>query len=797
MVKRISGVLLALVLCLSLLPGQAKAATQIASGNCGTIWGLYDDGLLRLGYSYDLTSTNSYKSGQSPFYAYRDKIKRVELQNIYNIGAYLFEGCEWMTSVSWDDTLKTIGNNAFDGCINLSGTLTFGGNAKWVGSCSFRNCKSLTGLVLSDNFNEINHDAFFGCSSLASVSIGSGLSTLGNYAFGGCTSLTSLTVSEYNVNFKSVDNVIFNAAGNELLVCAGGKSGRYTVPSAVDTIHHGAFYGCDKLTGVMLPGSVTSLGTQSFDGCSAMVSMTIPSGVTSIAKGTFQNCSSLANLTIPSGMKEIGEYAFRGCNSLASVTIPSGVTSIGANAFERCTGLVSVTVPAGADIDATAFDGCAGLAEVTISGEGNMPNYVQDDPGCTSPYYAVRDSLQTVKFGSGVTSIGNYAFYSCSGLTAVTVPNNVESIGYRAFASCGKLASVSIGNGTTGVSTSAFEGCKKLTKLTVSSGNNEYLSVDNVLFNKTGKILFLCPEGKTGAYTVPDTVRTIGTEAFSGCTGLTGVSIPSSVLNISSGAFRGCTGLGSISFPVKLTTVESETFSGCTGLTSVTIPDAVTSIGDCAFQGCTGLARAVIPAGATVSSTAFEGCEKLSSLVINGTGAMADYNSSPFHSIPLRSVTFQSGVTSVGSNAFYGCEKLDELTLTSSITRIGTDAFSGCYNLYDVYFLGTRAQWEQISGTDQLQRAEITYVTKYSLTGSFEKNKLVAKITIPSGSATLAAACYDDSGRLVSVRTISVKTCINSDISTGLAVTPGYTYKLMLLDRKTNVPLCKAWSKKA
>ena len=222
--------------------------------------------------------------------------------------------------------------------------------------------------------------------------------------------------------------------------------------------------------------------------------------VTSIGDRAFQSCSGLTSVTIPNSVTSIGQYAFYECSGLTSVTIGNSVTSIGSSAFSGCSGLTGeLIIPNSvSSIGDWAFSGCSGL-----TGELIIPN--------------------------SVTSIGNGAFFFCTGLTSITIPNSVTSIGDDAFLFC------------TG-----------LTSINVASDNSNYCSVDGVLFNKDKTTLIQYPEGKQGAYTIPNSVTSIGDFAFRTCTGLTSVTIPNSVTSIGWEAFAWCSGLISV-------TIEAET----------------------------------------------------------------------------------------------------------------------------------------------------------------------------------------------------------------------------------------------
>ena len=195
--------------------------------------------------------------------------------------------------------------------------------------------------------------------------------------------------------------------------------------------------------------------------------------------------------------------------------------------------------------------------------------------------------LTSITIPNSVTSIGNYAFENCSGLTSITIGNSVTSIGNEAFFDCSGLTSIIIPNSVTSIGSRAFSFCSGLTSIIVEPGNTEYDSRNNcnaIIKTSTNSLISGCKNT-----IIPNSVTSIGDEAFQGCYGLTSITIPNSVTSIGSYAFHSCSGLTSITIPNSVTSIGISTFYNCSGLTSITIPNSVTSIGDYAFYNCSSL----------------------------------------------------------------------------------------------------------------------------------------------------------------------------------------------------------------
>jgi hypothetical protein len=308
-----------------------------------------------------------------------------------------------------------------------------------------------------------------------------------------------------------------------------------------------------------------------------------------------------------------------------------------------------------------------------------------------------------------VTSIGDWTFYDCVGLTSVTIPNSVTFIGEYVFYVCTGLTSVTIPGSVTTIRNSAFEYCRDLTNIDVDANNTRYSSINGILFNKSQDTLIQYPVGKQGNYTIPNTVTTIDEAAFCSCIGLTSVTIGNSVTTIGDGAFYECTGLTSVTIPNAVTTIGYGAFGYCSSLTSVnfnatnctfmggdyyysiffgcfsvsalTIGNNVQTIPDYAFSGCTGLTSVTIPNSVkTIGSGVFRSCSNLTSVTIpNSVTNIGDH---AFHScFRLTSVTIGNLVTTIGAQAFNSCFRLTSVIIPNSVTTIGDKAFAYCRDL--------------------------------------------------------------------------------------------------------------------
>lgn len=341
------------------------------------------------------------------------------------------------------------------------------------------------------------------------------------------------------------------------------------------------------------------------------------------------------------GVKFIDMWKFKDCKNLKSVTIPASVQRIYRRAFEGCSSLETVNYNA---VDCSYWG-------------GNMGPY---DGGAYEHPFKECVSLTTVNIGKGVKKIPDYAFYSKS-ITKVTISDSVTSIGWEAFAYCSYLTSVIIPNSVTIIGNRAFEGCRSLTSIEIP---------DSVSILRE-EAFHNCTSLKD--VTISNSVTSIKERVFWNCLSLTSIKIPDSVTTIEYQAFRDCKNLETVIIPNSVKSIGGYAFVNCRSLESITIPNSITSIGDCAFGDCVNLTSIVIPDSVkAITSKTFAGCINLESIVI------------------------PNSVIKIGELAFLNCTSLNSIRIPVSVKYIGADAFKGCTELKDIFYSGSKKEWNKI-----------------------------------------------------------------------------------------------------
>ncbi len=405
-------------------------------------------------------------------------------------------------------------------------------------------------------------------------------------------------------------------------------------------------------------------------------------------------------------------------------------------------------------IEEDAFYNCSGLTSITI------PNSVTSIENCA---FWECSGLTSIEIPNSVTSIGVSAFKGCAGLTNIIIPNSVTSIGSGAFKECSSLTSIEIPNSVTSIGDNAFEATawydnqpdgiiyvgKVLHTYKGTMPKNTSIVIKEGTLN-IGEYAFSGCDGLT-SITIPNSVTSIGERAFNGCSGLTSITIPNSFTSIGEGAFYNCSGLKSITIPNSVTSIEWDAFARCSSLTNITIPNSVTSIGQGAFWECSGLTSIEIPNSVTsIGEYAFEDCSA------------------------LKSVTIGNGVISIGSGAFFRCNNLTSVHISDISAWCNIDFYNNEDNpLY--YAKNLYLNSELI--TDLVIPDDVTKIKKSAFYYCYK----LKSVTIPNSITSIEQDAFAECSGLTAVHISNLSAWCNIDFN-NYSANPLYYAKNLYLN---------------
>ena len=520
------------------------------------------------------------------------KATSVSLPNsITSIGSYAFENCSSITSIIIPEGVTLLQEATFKGCSSLT-SVVLPKSLTEIGNNVFQNCSTLSSITLPQELKYISKYAFAGCGSLVSVNIQGTIEKINDYAFQDCSNLTSIFLPE---GLKEIGNKAFAN-------CSGMKT--FTMPVSVTSILKDAFSGCTGLQKVIVKdiASWCRINFASFT-----------SNPLYYAKHLYSDDDTeITELIITNKVSRIGDYAFYNADNLSKIYIlPNDYNTypikISNDTFSNsCYTWTDLFVPEGkkdayegtnywnkfksiseynTTVDGIKYRILSSSKEVAVTKKGDNVVYSGD--------IVIPEKISLIGMLFDVISIDSQAFKDCNGLTSITIPNSVTSIGQYAFWNCSKLSSITLPGSISSIEMGMFENCFNLTSITIP---NSVTSIGNEAFSGCSKLT---------SVTIPNSVMSIGKEAFEWCSNLTSMIVESN--NVYYDSRNNCNaiietstntliaGCNNTIIPNSVASIGNNAFFGCSGLTSISIPNSVTSIGDYAFYYCKGPTSVTIP----------------------------------------------------------------------------------------------------------------------------------------------------------------------------------------------------------
>ena len=698
-------------------------------------------------------------------------------ESVTNIGSDAFIYCYGLRSVTFGENsqLTSIGEGAFNWCESLE-SITIPASVTSIGEWAFVECYrlvevwNLSKLNITAGSEDNGYVGYYAkrvetepsesyvytdengyviyydgkvkalinyIGNETKLTIPAGITEINGYAFSYCESLKSITVPD---SVTSIGDGAFNW-------CESLES--ITIPDGVKSIGNHAFAGCSALESITIPDSVLNIGDSAFEGCTALESITIPDSVLSIGYSAFEECTALKSITIPGSVLSIGDNAFKECTALESAIIADGVTSIGDDTFLNCTNLVNVSLPDSlTSISFNTFYGCTNLQtydDGTAYYLGNSENhylvlvsviskeitsFTIDDKTkfIWSSAFSECRVLESIENTQNILCIGSYAFEHCNNLKTFTIPYGVTTIEDGTFFCCTNMQTITIPETVTSIGQSAFEGCNNLKSISIPNG---VTSIGNKAFYECKKLENII---------IPDGVTFIRYYTFYGCESLEWVSLPESVYYIDQFAFKNCSSLKSIIIPSAVTDIAFAAFLHCDALTTVYYGGTEEGWSTISIEGNNGCLNGVRKY--YFSQTEPEKDGYFWHFDTDGVTPVS-WGNEPNYSYGLAYSLNSDGkgytvvgmgdcidkdliipstheglpVNAIGENAFNGNTDITYVLIDRAVTSIGQGAFNLCKSLINVYYNGTKEEWETLCSSigvsnDYLIDAKVYYFSQ-------------------------------------------------------------------------------------
>ena len=614
-----------------------------------------------------------------------------------------FECSELNCKIIFPSSLKEIGDKAFYGCLGIEGDLnSIVEQGIKTGKNAFAKCSKMKGDIdvlintLDETVTQIEENQFSGFSGVTgTLTIPKRIKSIGANAFSKCSGLTAIEF-ENESELTEIGNYAFSQCSS--------VNNRLDLPDSVTTIGEYAFNECSNLAGVDLSTELTSIGQYAFYNCSKLGgNLIFPIGLDNSGNDAFRSTgnlsvgflegrednnvftfssesfwqSGISNLGLPSSKVIVGYGAFYSCSALANIDNSENIAGTGNIAFQGCS-FKAIDLSGAKYLSDSSFSNCKNLT--------TLPNIVNSSD---------------LNGKSGVTSIGGYCFSGCSGLQGDVVEyltsSVVTSVGDSAFSGCSNLTgdfNGSINNIKLGVN--IFLGTKVSKVTNVSIDDSGYLIVhgDKIgdgVFKDTTKFVKNSGDEEKEYITdikIPDNIKSIGKDAFSGCSSITSIKVPNSVTSIGNNAFSGCVSLISIVLPENgfFNKIPDRCFSGDKLLSEINLTSSIVEIGSNAFSNCK-LKEVNLSNIRIMGIGAFSGCSSLAG-ISGWSSSLTEIPYACFESCGFVNLTIPDSVTDIGNYAFRNCLELENVTVGKGVSKVPVGFMDNASSLKEIKFNG-------------------------------------------------------------------------------------------------------------
>ena len=580
-------------------------------------------------------------------------------EGLTEIAKNTFKNCINLETVSLPETVLRVRDGAFDGCVKVN-TLNLS-NLTYIGAAAFRNT-AIDTPTFSNKIETIGENAFDGCTGITAVNVitlDNAVTVIKQYAFANCTNITTIKLSSGTIVepsvFENDTNVttlhIRGEYGIESLFGEAKEAVSKTITDVeilegTEQIEANAFSGCIMVSEIVIPQSVTIIGDEAFRGCG---------GITEF-KTTDPNDPTTKITGLPANLTKIGKYAFADCGKLTISSLPDSVVQINEGLFKNDSAISDFTInDAITTIGAYAFDGCSNLVLAQLN--------------------------------DGITTIGDSAFRNCVKLEVSELPTELVTLGAEAFSGCLLITITKTNDKLTKIGDKAFYGCQAITKF-------EFVN-DLGATEKLGKaVLEGCTQiSELRVYGTSSLEQIFGTTIGTLKHVLSKIYLKGTEIELADNMFKGFTAISKVELEDQengvITKIGANAFEGCESLTEFIGMENVKEIGSNAFSG-SGIAKVVIPSnGIILGEFIFAGCKSLYDVtfapsVEDDNLNLKEIPNGTFKETIIVNITIPDTVERIGREAFYGILTLDEVEIninSSRLVSIGEKTFYGCTNL--------------------------------------------------------------------------------------------------------------------